>query len=218
MSVNILGKSYDIKTTTKIFLGGLNLSAFPDSICSLINLQVLDLQNNNLTNIPSEIGSLTKLRSLNLINNKLTSLPDSFGKLVNLEIIILTSNCLTQLPNSFMNLTKLNALYLINNNLTSLPALGNLPKLNELYLRRNKLTILPPSIKNIPHVSINSDGYQIDNLDQECEFIMINSLDEPLTNLPIGLKEIWLTHPISGLDAIKIPFGCKVYINARLQN
>jgi Leucine-rich repeat (LRR) protein len=108
---------------------------------------------------------------------------------------------------------------LINNYLESLPdSIGDLPKLDELYLSENKLRALPQNIFNIRFVHIRSNGYQINNLDPECEFIIINSLGDPLTNLPMGLKELWLDSPLVELDQIKIPFGCKIYVNGKLKN
>ena len=75
MLVNILGKEYDIATTTTLDLCYKSLTEIPESIGSLYNLQVLYLSNNKLTNVPKSIGMLFNLRKLYLSDNKLSSLP-----------------------------------------------------------------------------------------------------------------------------------------------
>jgi hypothetical protein len=41
------------------------------------------------------------------------------------------------------------------------------------------------------------------------EFLIFSWLDEELTNLPTGLKEIWIKREISRLNH-KLPFGCVI--------
>ena len=65
---------------------------------------------------------------------------------------------------------------------------------------------------------MNETAYDINNLDPECEILFLNNLGVPLTNLPINLKGIWLVFPKIRMEQIKIPFGCKVYVNDALKN
>jgi hypothetical protein len=43
----------------------------------------------------------------------------------------------------------------------------------------------------------------------DTEFLIFTHLDKELTNLPIGLKEIWIKYHDSGLNH-KLPFGCVI--------
>lgn len=101
--VNMLGKY-----VTKLDLSSNELTSLPDSITTLVNLEILDLSNNNLTSLPESIGNLVNLKRLNLSRNQLTSLPKSFNDLVNLEILNLFLNQLETLPDTtnFNNLKR----------------------------------------------------------------------------------------------------------------
>jgi hypothetical protein len=41
------------------------------------------------------------------------------------------------------------------------------------------------------------------------DFLIFSWLNKELTNLPIGLKEIWIGHEDKGLNH-KLPFGCMI--------
>jgi Leucine-rich repeat (LRR) protein len=149
-SVVILGKRYNINTTTKLNLERKNLSSLPESIGKLTKLQHFELGDNNLRSLPDWIGRLKNLRGLSLYGNNLTSLPESFGRLTKLEKLVLNQNELTSLPESIGNLTNLEKLDLGWNKLTSLPeSFGRLTNLRELWSNENKLTSLPESFKNL---------------------------------------------------------------------
>jgi Leucine-rich repeat (LRR) protein len=167
----------------------------PESIGNLVNLEILELNNNILNVLPDSIGNLTKLRILLLSHNRLNVLPESFGLLQNLNTLNLSKNLLRELPTSFALLVRL----------------------VDLYLRSNKITKINPNMENMPnlinyHIPITS--YLIDNLDPNLEFLVINNLSKDLTNLPYGLKKIML---FNSKKTIKVPFGCKLYINGILQ-
>ena len=61
-------------------------------------------------------------------------------------------------------------------------------------------------------VYLNETSYQINNLDLECEILLFTRLSTPLINLPINLKEIWISTfiDIEQID-IKLPFNTKIY-------
>ena len=65
---------------------------------------------------------------------------------------------------------------------------------------------------------IDKTSYNLDNLDSDCEFLILNYLEVPLRNLPISLKEIWLFCPEIDIGQHKIPFGCKLYVDDELKN
>jgi Leucine-rich repeat (LRR) protein len=187
MSVKILGKSYDINTK-ELDLGNKGISQLPESIGKLVNLQYIDLRHNQLTVIPETIGELVNLQYLDLSFNRLAELPKSIGKLVRLEYLFLTNNQLISLPES----------------------IGKLVKLEYLQLDNNLLTILPASILNIKEsLELYVNAYEINNLLADAEFLIFTRLSEELTNLPTGLKEIWIKKENKKLNH-KLPFGCKI--------
>jgi Leucine-rich repeat (LRR) protein len=127
---------------------------------------------------------------LNLSCKELTSLPESIGELVNLKILSLYNNQLTSLPESIGKLTNLNILYLENNQLTSLPeSIGKLI--------------------NVQYLSLNESSYEINNLDMECEILILRCIKNKITNLPYNLKKIYLKSDID-INMLKIPFGCEI--------
>lgn len=153
--------------------------------------------------------------SLDLLKKNLTSFPENIFKLKYIKCLVLSDNSLTSLPENIGDLTKLKELHLANNNLISLPdSIGRLTQLEHLCLHKNKLTKLPQTIKNlnINFLSIPITSYQINNLDAECEFLIITDLEEPLNNLPINLKELYLIRPKIDVETIKVPFNCKIVI------
>lgn len=188
MNLNILWFDYNIETTTQIFLNSYNLINVPTKIAMLNNLQKIFLHNNKLTSLPKELWMLSNLKVLYLANNYLTLISPEIGKLKNLKEIDL-----------------------INNKLVELPAeIGTLVNIEHLYLFNNKLKKLPREILNILNkLDIDETSYDIDNLDENIEFIIFNSLNKEVTNLPVTLKEIWITKNIN-LSLIKIPFGCEL--------
>ena len=76
-------------------LGGLDLTAVPESIGQLEQLQELNLSDNGLTVLPESIGQLAQLQVLNLNSNQLTILPESIGQLTQLQTLQLSPNKLT---------------------------------------------------------------------------------------------------------------------------
>ena len=110
------------------------------------------------------------------------------GELTELQELILHKNCLTTLPAEICNLTGLQTLSLENNSLTCLSP--------EILKIKNKLVI-------------DETSYEINNMDPDAEFIILSSLKTEICNLPVTLKEIWLTDDID-VSLIKVPVGCEI--------
>ena len=132
---------------TELDLGGMKLTALPESLGQLTQLQTLHLTGNQLTALPEWLGQLTQLQTLHLSVNQLTALPEWLGQLTQLQELYLSDNQLTALPESLGQLTQLQALHLSGNQLTALPeSLGQLTQLQTLNLSGNQLTALPESL------------------------------------------------------------------------
>lgn len=98
------------------------LQTLPDSVGSLTQLEVLDLNGNDLHTLPATIGNLSRLQELRAGVNKLQELPESIGKLTKLRRLDLWGNQLTGLPENLRDLTQLEWLNLSDN-----PHLATLP-------------------------------------------------------------------------------------------
>ena len=220
-SINEL-KRLDIKHYCKVFkveLDGLDLLEIPEKIYELTNLQILILSSNLLTKISSEISKLTKLEEIYLNRNMITELPEEIGELKKLRKLILSENKIKRLPNNFYNLVNLEIFNIISNKLEVISDdILKMSNLEYLYLRDNKLKFISKEITKIKkEVSIYPDSYEnMNDLAENCEYLQINKLKEPLKNLPITIKEIRLFLPVR-VD-IKLPFDCKLYVDDVLIN
>jgi len=203
-SVVILGKRYNINTTTRLVLWRKNLTSLPESIGKLTNLKELYLGGNKLRTLPESFGQLTKLEDLRLGYNKLTSLPESIGRLTNLVELGFENNELTSLPESIGKLTNLTELYLDRNKLTQLPeSFGNLTKLDVLKLGYNKLTSLPESFKNLDrNLRIDSRGKTY-NRDEFIKLYGIVDKNVYLRNINIRLRNSSLNNFENTVERIK---------------
>ena len=209
-------KHLDIKHYYKVVrveLDKLDLFEIPEKIYQFINLKVLILSSNRLSSISAKISNLTKLEELYLNKNRIIELPEEIGELQKLRKIILSDNKIKKLPNNFYNLTNLEIVNIISNELEIISDdIIKLTNLEYLYLRCNKLKFISKEVAKIKEVSVFSDSYEnINNLAENCEYLHIFKLGEPLKNLPITIKEIRLFLP-TRVD-IKLPFDCKLYVN-----
>lgn len=132
------------------------LSAIPDDISRLVNLQSLLLFGNKITDFNKNITSLKKLKVLDLSRNQLKSIPESLNDMKELTSINLSSNGIEEMPkfNDFPSLLTMDVSY---NKLTSFLDLENavLLHLTDLKVKGNAIEVLPsyiarslPSLKN----------------------------------------------------------------------
>ncbi len=123
------------------------ITALPEQIGHLTDLQELYLHGNQLTSIPKTIGQLLNLKVLHLYDNQLVSIPESLPRLGHLQELSLSNNRLSSIPPELCLPTALRRLDLANNRLTSLPeGLGELKDLQWLRLASNRLAGIPHSI------------------------------------------------------------------------
>jgi Leucine-rich repeat (LRR) protein len=213
-------KYLDAKNYCKVLrveLDKLDLVEIPEKIYELTNLKVLILSSNLLTTISSKISKLTKLEELYLHRNRIEELPNEIGELKKLEKLILSENKIKRLPANFYNLSNLEILNIICNQLEVISDdIVKMTKLEYLYLRSNKLKYISKEVGKIKVAVICQDSYDnMNNLSENCEYLQISELRQPLKNLPINLKEIRLFLPLR-VD-IKLPFDCKLYIDDALK-
>ena len=110
-------------------------------------MQSLNLSRNQLTALPESLGQLTQLQSLDLGGNQLVALPDWLGQLTQLEDLNPSGNQLTALPESLAELAKLRRLNLFSNKFDSLPDwVSQFISLESLGVGNNPLRHLPESL------------------------------------------------------------------------
>ena len=105
------------------------------------------VNNNQLTALPESIGQLIQLQELWVYNNQLIALPDSIGQLTRLQELWVFHNLIRTLPGTIGNLISLRRLAICNNSsLSELPiTLGNVPGLTHIDLEG---TNIPSEIRD----------------------------------------------------------------------
>jgi Leucine-rich repeat (LRR) protein len=68
-------KEDNIESVCELDLRNQNLTALPDNIGSLVNLEILHLENNKLTGLPESIAYCKKLVRIHLDDNAFTVFP-----------------------------------------------------------------------------------------------------------------------------------------------
>jgi len=132
---------------TELDLSGLGLTAIPDSVAQLTNLQTLSLHTNRITTIPNSVAKLANLERLFLHHNQITTIPDSLAQLPNLLLLALYDNRIRVIPDALAQLTVLRILGLANNQVSAIPdSLAQLHYLRHLGLWGNPDLGIPDEI------------------------------------------------------------------------
>ena len=178
------------------------LSAIPDSIARLANLQSLDLSNTRLSAIPNSITRLTNLQSLDLSSNNLKAIPDSIARLANLESLDLSNNSLSEIPDSITRLTNLQSLDLRNTRLSKIPdSITRLTNLQSLDLSYNSLIEIPDSIIRLTNLQSldlrhNSLSTISDSITRLTNLFFLGLYENPITEPPLEVVK-------EGIEAIR---------------
>ena len=147
----------------ELHLENWGLSALPESIGQLKQLQKLYIHHNELSALPESIGHLKQLRQLFVDDNQLTTLPESIGHLKHLQWFFANYNQLSTLPESIGQLSQLQSLTVVNNQFSALPesllALAEAGTLRGLYLHGNDLLGIPPEIIGLTWDEVYASGY-----------------------------------------------------------
>lgn len=96
-------------------LGNQRLTAIPEPVLKLPQLEYLNLYLNRLDTLPPAIGELTRLRWLDLRFNRIRFLPEEMSRLIHLESINLAQNRLEELPPWVADLPKLRTFHVPSN-------------------------------------------------------------------------------------------------------
>lgn len=126
------------------------------------SLKVLDLSHTSLTAVPQNISTLTNLESLNLSNNMLSQNFSKLSPLIKLTELNLSGNQLTRIPTELASLTSLTSLDVSHNLFSTNYAtvLTSLKKLEWLSLGSNQITIFPAELtqlKDLIHLNISDN-------------------------------------------------------------
>ncbi|MBE9220293.1 COR domain-containing protein, partial [Dolichospermum flos-aquae] len=180
--------------------GNNQLTAIPDAIASLTQLQGLYLGNNQLTAIPDAIASLTQLQGLYLGNNQLTAIPDAIASLTQLQRLYLGNNQLTAIPDAIASLTQLQWLDLSNNPLN--------PELAAAYEQGTKAVLEYLRAKAEKQIILNEAKLILIGEGEVGKSCLLGALrgDEWVEGRPtthgIEIKPVIVTDPDSGTEII----------------
>jgi Leucine-rich repeat (LRR) protein len=147
---------------TSLYINDNRLTALPEGIDTLTQLEVINASGNELTYLPENIGQLTNIRELKLSRNKLSSLPASFVGLSGLIYLELNYNEFTNIPDEIHALPLLFTAYMNNNKIRNAasPAMAN-SHLRRIYLDYNTIMEISDelcSMKKLRELSMNNNA------------------------------------------------------------
>ena len=134
-------------------LSGNALSALPDDLPRLHQLQVLFCSDNQFTEVPAVLGQCPRLSMVGFKANRIRTLPGA-ALPPQLRWLILTDNELGELPPEIGSCQQLQKLMLAGNRLTELPkTLARCTNLELLRIAANQLTELPTWLLALPRLA-----------------------------------------------------------------
>ncbi|KKY21273.1 putative conserved leucine-rich repeat protein [Diplodia seriata] len=165
----------------------------PESISSLTNLEVLELQGNRIARLPDALRGLVNLRVLNVNTNGMSSLPmevlaalplaelfasknalrgaffpETVTEMPRLLTLDLSGNALTSLGSSALSMPALKSLNLSINRIETLPDLTGWTSLLTLLIEENKLSEFPTGFTSLKALKqANFNGNNISKLEPE---------------------------------------------------
>jgi internalin A len=159
----------------ELYLTDNALTEMPPAIMNLTNLRVLDISNNNFHVIPFEIYQLRNLERLTLYYNHVNYVSYRIERLTNLQFLGLSANSLETLPPEIGKLTNLAELHLEINNIWQLPSeIGNLQQLCIFHVSDNELIRLPNELGQVTRLA-----------DPDCPGMIL--ANNPLVSPPAGV-------------------------------
>lgn len=134
-------------------LSALGLTAVPEEIRTLRQIDELNLNGNSLRDLPPWFGELTNIEFLSVADNPLPRVPETICDLTSLEGLNLSGIDPLILPDRMTRLKRLSIFYMEGCGLESIPAvLEWLPKIRSLGLSQNHLSALPEWLREQPRL------------------------------------------------------------------
>src|ERR1035441_33176 len=138
------------------------ITAIPDSLAQFAQLQLLELSGNQITVVPDSLAQLAQLRFLGLSHNQIAAIPDSLSQLAQLQTLVLSSNQIAAIPDSLARLAQLQVLVLSSNQIAAIPdSLARLAQLQVLDLSDTQITSIPESLatlENLTHLFLHGNS------------------------------------------------------------
>ena len=151
---------------------------------------------------------LNKVVLLDMSFMDLTAIPSKIFQMQNLEFMNISNNFITEFPKKIKKLTNLKSLYAKGNPISIIHEnILRLPKLKEIYVDSEYIITSILMWVNSAILS-EENNFDIDNLSNDVEHLLINSLNCELINLPSNLKSVHLVD--SDLTNLKVPLNCQV--------
>lgn len=195
-SIRDFGFLKSLPKLEKLYLANMELSAIPQEVAALAELNTLFLGKNAINDF-ALLAKLPKLCDLSLEQMNLKKVPDDVAKLVDLKTLGLYDNDITSLT-SLKKLKNLESLFVASNRIKKLPKeLAKLP-LRELHIVRNHALEdyeVLGKLTDLETLSISNSG----EVQSTPESIYTLTKLRDLTILPMYRPE---TARVDGLDAI----------------
>ncbi|OJD39895.1 conserved leucine-rich repeat protein [Diplodia corticola] len=159
-------------------LQGNRIARLPDALRELVNLRVLNVNTNGMSSLPMDVLAALPLAELFASKNALrgTFFPETVTEMSRLQTLDLSGNALTSLGSSDLSMPALKSLNLSINRIETLPDLTRWTSLLTLLVEENKLSEFPAGFTSLRALrQANFNGNNISKL--EPEIAQMDSLD-----------------------------------------
>jgi Leucine-rich repeat (LRR) protein len=196
------------------------LVSFPEGICELMKLQVLNLSHNKISALPSAAVKLNmlvnlrelymnqcelrgwsqlycqaKLRTLHLSGNQIHGIPPEVATLAMLEDLRLNKNMIAHIPDHVQNFKMLRYFDLSSNAIQEIDEhIGELTNLETLLLQNNQITELPETFSNLVSLTeLNLSENKLTSIPDVSKMIKLRILEaahNQIKALPKGIGKL----------------------------
>ena len=131
---------HEIKLAGAAISKRISESGLDKGIFQLTNINLLNISDTCLTAIPDDISRLVNLQSLLLFGNKITDFNKNITSLKKLKVLDLSRNQLKSIPDSLNDMKELTSINLSSNEIEEMPKFTDFPSLLTIDVSNNKLT------------------------------------------------------------------------------
>ncbi|CAH1276505.1 LRSAM1 [Branchiostoma lanceolatum] len=139
-----------LRNQSHVELRGLGLTSLPWKVCQpalSTSITYLDVSYNQLSALPQTVGDLSNLQCLYAHDNVLRSLPAEIARLSHLVVLDFSRNCIVEIPPALPQANSLEVVNFSGNLITLLiPELLYIPTLCQLHLIRNPIQNVPQDV------------------------------------------------------------------------